>query len=89
MIAATRLNGERFYLNPDLIETFEESPGTVVTLVDGKHVRVKEPAATLLSAITVWRASIIAVSAQITRPDPALAREDADTAGTDERDGNR
>ncbi|WP_054694420.1 flagellar FlbD family protein [Syntrophomonas palmitatica] len=42
MIYLTRLNGERFVINIDLIETIEETPDTVVTLTTGKKLLVKE-----------------------------------------------
>ncbi|MGA1038235.1 MAG: flagellar FlbD family protein, partial [Ilumatobacteraceae bacterium] len=42
MITLTRINGEVFALNPDLIERVEESPDTHITLVDGKHLMVSE-----------------------------------------------
>ncbi len=42
MIYLTRLNGERFALNIDLIETMEETPDTIVTLNTGKKLLVKE-----------------------------------------------
>ena len=43
MITVTRLNGKRFVLNADLIRTVEENPDTIVTLVTGEHMVVKEP----------------------------------------------
>jgi flagellar protein FlbD len=43
MISVTRLNGERFVLNAELIRTVEESPDTIITLVNGDHLVVKEP----------------------------------------------
>ena len=43
MIALTRLNGQRFVLNADLIRTVEERPDTVITLVGGEHIVVTEP----------------------------------------------
>lgn len=42
MIPLTRLNGERFFLNFDLIEVIEACPDTVITLTSGKHLLVKE-----------------------------------------------
>jgi len=42
MIYLTRLNGEKFVLNIDLIETMEETPDTIVTLTTGKKLLVKE-----------------------------------------------
>ena len=42
MIRVTRLNGERFALNPDLIERVEAHPDTVVFLIDGTKYVVRE-----------------------------------------------
>ncbi len=42
MIALTRLNGSRFVLNAELIRTIEEHPDTVIQLINGDHVVVKE-----------------------------------------------
>jgi len=43
MIAVTRLNGDRFVLNAELIRTVEENPDTIITLVNGEHLLVSEP----------------------------------------------
>lgn len=42
MIEVTRLNGARFSINCDLIETIEETPDTVITLTNGKKFIVSE-----------------------------------------------
>ena len=42
MISVTRLNGERFVLNAELIRTVEESPDTIITLINGDHIVVRE-----------------------------------------------
>lgn len=42
MIEVTRLNGVRFSVNCDLIETVEETPDTVITLTNGKKFIVSE-----------------------------------------------
>ncbi|MCW5775121.1 MAG: flagellar FlbD family protein [Phycisphaeraceae bacterium] len=42
MISLTRLNGKRFVLNAELIRTVEETPDTLITLISGEHVVVKE-----------------------------------------------
>jgi len=42
MIELTRLNGEAFVLNAELIETIAASPDTVITLVNGHRYVVKE-----------------------------------------------
>ena len=43
MISVTRLNGDRFVLNAELIRTVEESPDPIITLVNGDHIVVREP----------------------------------------------
>ena len=42
MIELTRFNGDRFVLNADLIETVECTPDTVIRLLTGKKLVVKE-----------------------------------------------
>ena len=41
MIQATRLNGSSIYINPELIETIEKTPDTILTLTSGKKYMVK------------------------------------------------
>ena len=42
MIDVTRLNGTGITINAELIESVEENPDTVITLVGGKKIIVKE-----------------------------------------------
>ena len=42
MVELTKYNEQKFLLNCDLIETIEETPDTVITLVNGKKIIVKE-----------------------------------------------
>lgn len=42
MIFITRLNGSKMYLNPELIQTIESTPDTVITLVSNKKFIVKD-----------------------------------------------
>jgi flagellar protein FlbD len=44
VISLTRLNGQHFVLNAELIRTIEERPDTVITLINGDHLVVTEPA---------------------------------------------
>ena len=37
MIKLTRLHNSEFYLNPHLIERIEETPDTIITLVNDNH----------------------------------------------------
>ena len=42
MISLTRLGGQRFVLNAELIRSVEENPDTTITLVGGERVLVRE-----------------------------------------------
>ena len=42
MISLTRLNNQRFVLNADLIRSIEESPDTIITLISGERLVVRE-----------------------------------------------
>ncbi|HEY8391136.1 MAG TPA: flagellar FlbD family protein [Capillibacterium sp.] len=55
MIKVTRFNGEEFWINPHLIEFMEETPDTVISLVTGKKVVVKERAAEVTERIIAYR----------------------------------
>jgi flagellar protein FlbD len=62
MIVLTKLNGPPFALNSDLIERIEETPDTIVSLVDGKRVLVCEGIEEIIEAVRTHRASIIALA---------------------------
>lgn len=61
MIRLTRLNGTEFYLNPDLVETVESCPDTVITMSDGKKYVVREGPEEIVDAIVAYRRRIMAV----------------------------
>jgi flagellar protein FlbD len=42
MIFLTRINGTKFYINPELIQTVESTPDTIITLVSNKKMIVKD-----------------------------------------------
>jgi flagellar protein FlbD len=44
MIAVTRINGTRIYINADHIETVESTPDTVITLMNDRKLIVRENA---------------------------------------------
>ncbi len=67
MIRVTRLNGERFALNPDLIERVEGHPDTVAFLVDGTKYVVRESVDEVLQEIREYRAGILATSYEMDR----------------------
>ena len=67
MIRVTRLNGEGFALNPDLIERVEAHPDTVAFLVDGTRYVLRESVEEVLQAIREYRAGILATSYEMDR----------------------
>ena len=60
MIQLTRLNQERFALNTDLIERVEETPDTVLTLIDGTKYIVAEPVDDVIELVVRFRARVVA-----------------------------
>lgn len=55
MIELTRLNGIRFAVNSDHIEIIEETPDTVITLVNGHKYVVRETAGDIIEGIKNFR----------------------------------
>ncbi len=51
MITVTRLNGQEFVLNADLIKLIEQRPDTIITLVNGDHVVVREPSKEVIERV--------------------------------------
>ena len=61
MIELTRLNGRSMMLNSDLIKTAEASPDTMLTLVSGEKLIVREEIAEVVERILAYRARLLAV----------------------------
>jgi flagellar protein FlbD len=59
MITLTKLNGTKFVLNCDLIETIQENPDTTIRLSNGNVYIVKEPSDMVVSLTTDYRRSIL------------------------------
>ena len=75
MITLTRLNGQAFALNSDLIERIDATPDTVITLVDGTKYVVVESLAEVIREVREFRAGVVALSQSIppatqVEPDP-------------------
>lgn len=66
MINLTRLNGQAFVLNCDLIERVDATPDTVLTLVDGTKYVVSESLAEVVERTRAFRSSIIAAADLVT-----------------------
>jgi flagellar protein FlbD len=64
MIELTRLNGRSMMLNSDLIKTAEASPDTMLTLINGEKLIVREPIEEVQEKVMVYRARLLAVVAK-------------------------
>ncbi len=51
MISVTRLNNQPFVLNADLIRTVEQNPDTIITLVTGEHIIVRESSKEIIARV--------------------------------------
>lgn len=58
MIPLTRPDGSTLLVNPDRIETVEETPDTVVTLADGKKLLVREAALVVATRFRSYQRSL-------------------------------
>jgi uncharacterized protein YlzI (FlbEa/FlbD family) len=64
MIELTRLNGNSMVLNSDLIKTAEASPDTMLTLINGEKLIVREECADVVERVIAYRARLLAVVAR-------------------------
>ena len=55
MILVTRLNGTPLMLNEDFIEAAEETPDTVVTMLNGHRYIVKEKVSEIIEMSAAFR----------------------------------
>ncbi|MBQ3516958.1 MAG: flagellar FlbD family protein [Lachnospiraceae bacterium] len=60
MIELTRLNGSKILVNDQLIEVVEETPDTVISLVTGKKIIVKESRQDVKNLVKSYRKDIFA-----------------------------
>lgn len=58
MIKVTRLNGKEFVLNAELIQFLEETPDTVITLLNHEKVVVKESVDEVIRRVIDYSRSI-------------------------------
>jgi flagellar protein FlbD len=59
MLALTRLNGHRFFVNGDLIKYSEAAPDTVLALVTGEKLVVTESPEEVMLAMLHYRAQVL------------------------------
>ena len=65
MIILTRLNGEQFAVNCDLVERVDAHPNTVLTLVDATKYVVAESLAEVVERVREFRAAVLVRSAEM------------------------
>ena len=63
MIEVTRLNGMPMLVNSDLIKIAESSPDTMLTLIHGEKLIVRESCAEILQKVLAYRAQLLAAVA--------------------------
>ena len=59
MIELTRLNGQKLFVNCDLLKFAEASPDTVLTLLTGDKIVVRESCQEVMSLALSFRARIL------------------------------
>ena len=59
MIQLTRLNNHPLAVNSDLIKFVEQAPDTVITLVNGEKIVVRESAQEVLERVVQFRRSVL------------------------------
>ena len=59
MIQLTRLNNARLALNCDLIKYVEEAPDTVITLLNGEKLVVRETTGQVIERVLEFRRAIV------------------------------
>ncbi|MCI9005383.1 MAG: flagellar FlbD family protein [Lachnospiraceae bacterium] len=60
MIEVTKLNGSTVLVNSDLIESVAETPDTVISLVTGKKIIVKESRQEVKNLVVLYKKEIAA-----------------------------
>ncbi len=60
MVEVTKMNGQKILLNPDLMETVEETPDTVISLTTGRKIIVKESRQEVKNLVKLYRKDIFA-----------------------------
>ena len=83
MIRLTRLNGEHFVLNDELIQRVEGHPDTVLTLRDDTKYVVTETVDQVVRAVRDYRASVQAVAFRMDRGEYQLPAMHTSTVSED------
>lgn len=77
MIRLTRLNNQPLAVNSDLIKFVEQAPDTVITLVSGEKIIVRESTTEIVERIVKFRQSVLAGVLPLWDPQALLANAHA------------
>lgn len=69
MIELTRLNGHPIVINAELIKFVEQNPDTVITLVTGDKMVVREAAPEVIHRVLAYRSNLLHPDAPRCCPD--------------------
>jgi flagellar protein FlbD len=69
MIELTRLNGHPIVINAELIKFVEQNPDTVITLVTGDKMVVREAAPEVMHRVLAYRRDLLHADAYLSCPD--------------------
>ena len=75
MIAVTRLDGAPMLLNADVVEWVEQTPDTVIGLLNGERFLVRESPDEIVQRIVAFKRSVLAGPAVRTEGLPFEASE--------------
>ena len=74
MIVLSTEDGRELAVNADLVERVEATPGTVLFLVDGRQVPVRESVGEVVERACSYRASVLVAASRLEAlPPPASA----------------
>jgi flagellar protein FlbD len=76
MIHLTRLNNSSITINSDLVKFVEQSPDTVITLLNGEKILVRESAEQILDRIIEFRRRVLSGISAWTLPSPSPVPDD-------------
>jgi flagellar protein FlbD len=75
MIEVTRLNGTPMIVNSDLIKIAESSPDTMLTLIHGEKLIIRESCEEVVEKVLAYRAQLLALVAAQPGPGPTPSPE--------------
>ena len=86
MILLTRLNNQPLVVNSDLIKWVENAPDTVLTLVSGEKIIVRESTEQVLERVIAFRRAVLAgLAPNLAEPpnlSPVATPSDVEGSGT-------